>query len=181
MGSESDDPVSHPSHYTPDGAPEAIDVIEGYQLGFRLGNVVKYVLRAGLKGTPVTDLEKARWYLDREISARVNQFLAREKEEDEESAQPEQTSAPRKYKGYGPNWPQQRARAHARDGGICQNPEHRNPEPDDGSNVVHHIRPLAEFNGDTEAANQLDNLTTLCRVCHGIIHRRMRMAQGAVE
>jgi hypothetical protein len=47
---------------------EAIDVIEAFSLGFRLGNAVKYILRAGRKGEAVEDLKKARWYLDREIS-----------------------------------------------------------------------------------------------------------------
>jgi len=42
-------------------------VIEDFALSFCLGNVVKYVLRGGKKGATVVDLEKARWYLDREI------------------------------------------------------------------------------------------------------------------
>ena len=64
------DPVDHPAHYGGDNPMEVIKVIEHYGLGFHLGNVVKYVLRAGSKGDPVTDLRKARWYLDREIARR---------------------------------------------------------------------------------------------------------------
>lgn len=65
------DPVNHPSHYT-DGRIEVIDFIEDKQLGFHLGNTVKYVARAGKKdpSKTVQDLEKARWYLDREIGRR---------------------------------------------------------------------------------------------------------------
>ncbi|MFI5802954.1 DUF3310 domain-containing protein [Streptomyces sp. NPDC051561] len=62
------DPVNSPSHYTwlPQGL-EVIDLTEG--LSFCLGNVVKYTLRAGRKSasTELEDLEKARWYVDREI------------------------------------------------------------------------------------------------------------------
>ena len=66
------DTVNHPAHYKAAGI-EAIDVIEAFGLGFHLGNAVKYILRAGRKGdeeTPVEDLKKARWYLDREIARR---------------------------------------------------------------------------------------------------------------
>jgi hypothetical protein len=61
------DMVNHPPHYSV-GGMEAIDVIEAFDLGFRLGNAVKYILRAGRKGSRREDLEKARWYLDREIA-----------------------------------------------------------------------------------------------------------------
>ena len=47
-----------------------IDFIEAKDLNYRLGNVVKYVSRAGKKGDPIEDLEKALWYLQREIAAR---------------------------------------------------------------------------------------------------------------
>ena len=53
-------------HYN-SGGVEAIDVIEAFGLGFNLGNVIKYVLRAGRKGDALEDLEKAAYYLDREI------------------------------------------------------------------------------------------------------------------
>ncbi len=63
------DPVNHPPHYTshPSGV-ECIDITE--HMSFPIGNVVKYLWRADEKGAPLQDLEKARWYLDREISRR---------------------------------------------------------------------------------------------------------------
>lgn len=65
------DPINHPSHYQ--GPVEVIDIIEGFGLNFHLGNVVKYLLRAGRKGDALEDLKKARWYLEREIDRRVGQ------------------------------------------------------------------------------------------------------------
>jgi hypothetical protein len=63
------DTVNHPPHYGGESnLYEAIKVIEAWQLGFCLGNVVKYLARAGKKGALVEDLKKARWYLDREIA-----------------------------------------------------------------------------------------------------------------
>jgi hypothetical protein len=63
------DTVNHPPHYGGGENPyEAIKVIEAWSLGFCLGNVVKYLSRAGKKGALVEDLKKARWYLDREIA-----------------------------------------------------------------------------------------------------------------
>lgn len=61
--------VDHPSHYT-SGKIEVIDFIEDQNLGFHLGNVVKYIARAGKKNpeTFIEDLEKARWYLTRAIN-----------------------------------------------------------------------------------------------------------------
>jgi hypothetical protein len=60
------DPVNHPRHYTshPSGV-ECITVTEW--MSFNLGNAVKYIWRAGMKGYQIEDLQKARWYLDREI------------------------------------------------------------------------------------------------------------------
>lgn len=54
--------------YYGEGMYEAINVIEAWELGFNLGNVIKYICRAGKK-TPdkVADLEKAMWYIQREI------------------------------------------------------------------------------------------------------------------
>jgi len=60
------DPINHPPHYT-HGDIEPIDAIEAWGLGFCLGNVVKYIARAGHKGDRLEDLKKARWYLEREI------------------------------------------------------------------------------------------------------------------
>jgi len=61
------DMVNHPPHYKVGGI-EVIDFIEAKQLGYNLGNVVKYVSRADEKGTDaIQDLQKARWYLERAI------------------------------------------------------------------------------------------------------------------
>ena len=63
-----DDPVNHPSHYT-DGRIEVLDFIEDKDLGFHLGNAVKYIARAGKKDAAKTieDLQKAAFYLERKI------------------------------------------------------------------------------------------------------------------
>jgi hypothetical protein len=67
------DLVNKPPHYKTGGV-ETIDFIEAKDLNYRLGNVVKYVVRCGKKvgSDPVQDLEKARFYLEREIEARRN-------------------------------------------------------------------------------------------------------------
>ena len=60
--------VDHPAHYGgADNTYEAIKVIEAWELGFNLGNVIKYISRAGKKGSKLEDLKKAQWYLNREI------------------------------------------------------------------------------------------------------------------
>jgi hypothetical protein len=61
--------VDHPPHYNV-GKFEVIDVIEDWRLGFNLGNVVKYVARAEHKGNELEDLDKAAWYIQREIARR---------------------------------------------------------------------------------------------------------------
>ena len=63
------DNVNSPSHYRSDSGIEVIDAIEAWNLDFCKGNVVKYVARAGLKdpSKEIEDLEKAKWYLEREI------------------------------------------------------------------------------------------------------------------
>lgn len=60
------DPVYQPEHYL-QGGIETIDFIEAKELGFHLGNVIKYISRAKIKGKELEDLRKARWYLDRYI------------------------------------------------------------------------------------------------------------------
>ena len=71
------DPVTHPSHYT-SGKIEVIDFITDQNLDFCLGNVVKYISRAGKKEgdrsknqtieeKTIEDLKKARFYLDYKI------------------------------------------------------------------------------------------------------------------
>ena len=63
------DNVNHPAHYT-DGKIEVISFIEDKHLNFHRGNAVKYISRAGKKDKSKTteDLEKAVWYLQREIN-----------------------------------------------------------------------------------------------------------------
>lgn len=68
-----EDVINHPSHYTR-GKIEVIDFIEDQQLPYHLGNVIKYIARAGYKGDKLEDLKKARWYLDRYI----NEVIANE-------------------------------------------------------------------------------------------------------
>lgn len=68
------DDVLNPQHYT-DSKIEVIDYIEDKNLGFCLGNVIKYVSRAGKKHSAdktdrekeINDLKKARWYINRRI------------------------------------------------------------------------------------------------------------------
>ena len=62
--------VNHPNHYGgKDNEYEAIKVIEAWDLDFHIGNTVKYISRAGKKGTDqeLQDLKKALWYLERKI------------------------------------------------------------------------------------------------------------------
>lgn len=64
------DPINHPAHYTshPSGV-ECITITE--HMGFNLGNALKYIWRADEKGSALEDLQKARWYIEREISRRT--------------------------------------------------------------------------------------------------------------
>ena len=61
--------IDHPCHYNM-GKYDAIDVIEDWNLGFNLGNTIKYISRAGHKDKDkiIEDLKKALWYLIREIN-----------------------------------------------------------------------------------------------------------------
>lgn len=59
--------ISNPSHYTEGRTIEPIQAIQDWELNFTLGNVVKYIARAGRKGDRLTDLLKARQYLEFEI------------------------------------------------------------------------------------------------------------------
>lgn len=66
------DPVNHPSHYTshPSGV-ECITITE--HMSFNLGNALKYIWRADLKNTtPLEDLKKAQFYINREIAKHDN-------------------------------------------------------------------------------------------------------------
>lgn len=60
--------VNHPNHYKGKSGMEAIDVIEEFELGFNLGNAIKYVLRSKRKDDVIQDLRKAIWYIRREIN-----------------------------------------------------------------------------------------------------------------
>jgi len=60
------DPVNHPAHYKVGGI-ETIDFIEAKRLNYNMGNAVKYITRADHKGSRKQDLEKAVWYLKREL------------------------------------------------------------------------------------------------------------------
>jgi hypothetical protein len=61
------DPVNHPEHYKTGGI-ETIDFIEAKSLNYNLGNAVKYITRADHKDNRLQDLQKAQWYINREIS-----------------------------------------------------------------------------------------------------------------
>jgi hypothetical protein len=66
------DVINHPKHYN--RGIEAIVVIESWQLGYCLGNVVKYICRSGIKdpAKDIEDLKKAAWYLNRRIEQLEN-------------------------------------------------------------------------------------------------------------
>jgi hypothetical protein len=72
------DLVNEPPHYKTESGLEAIDVIEAFKLNYHLGNVTKYILRAGKKDDTLQDLKKARWYLEREIKMLGGRFLTTE-------------------------------------------------------------------------------------------------------
>lgn len=61
------DMVNHPPHYN-HGKFEAVEVIKDWKLNFNLGSVIKYIARADHKGNREQDLQKALWYLNREVN-----------------------------------------------------------------------------------------------------------------
>ena len=63
------DYVNHPPHYKAHPSGVECIVITEY-MNFNVGNAVKYLWRSDEKGSPIEDLEKARWYIDREITRR---------------------------------------------------------------------------------------------------------------
>lgn len=73
----------NPNHYN-FGDVQPVDIAE--HLSFNLGNVVKYVSRAGRKGEVLEDLHKASWYLDREIQ-RFNAYHEDRKRRNTEAAE----------------------------------------------------------------------------------------------
>ena len=71
FGQKDHDPVNHPSHYT--SHPSGVEcIVVTRHMNFNLGNVVKYLWRAGMKeeAPTIQDLEKAAWYLNDEIEQR---------------------------------------------------------------------------------------------------------------
>lgn len=81
------DNINHPKHYNT-GKIETYDYIEDQGLNYAMGNVIKYVSRAGKKkasgksldASALEDLKKARWYLDKEIArreAKINEDISR--------------------------------------------------------------------------------------------------------
>jgi TPR repeat protein len=66
------DKINHPPHYTahPSGV-ECIQITEHFS--FNVGNAIKYLWRADEKGAPLDDLKKAGWYIEREITRRINE------------------------------------------------------------------------------------------------------------
>ena len=84
MDKDKIDNVNHPSHYTWLKDKCGIEVIDiTRHMDFDLGNVVKYVLRQGLKSEEgmsntekaLEDLKKARWYLDDKIKQIENTII----------------------------------------------------------------------------------------------------------
>ncbi len=75
------DSVNHPSYYA-DGKIEVIDYIEDKKLGFCLGNAIKYISRAGKKGSEgksahdkeIEDLQKAIWYIERRVKELKSEY-----------------------------------------------------------------------------------------------------------
>lgn len=79
------DPVQRPAHYAEGRRHEPAEVILDWKLPWTLGNTVKYISRAGRKGghdeysricAAVEDLEKARWYLNKELDVLTQQKVA---------------------------------------------------------------------------------------------------------
>lgn len=71
MKRKANDPVNNPSHYNqhPSGV-QCIQITE--HMGFCIGNAIKYLWRADLKGDAIEDLRKAEWYIQREIQRRLD-------------------------------------------------------------------------------------------------------------
>lgn len=69
ISTKKEESINHPNHYGGDDVYETIKVIDAWGLDkdFYLGNVVKYISRAGKKGSTLEDLKKALWYLQRKV------------------------------------------------------------------------------------------------------------------
>ena len=75
------DNVNRPSHYAEGRQYEPIAVIEDWELGYHLGNALKYISRAGRKDDIRQDLRKAVWYIERHIEAVEDQNCTIEQEQ----------------------------------------------------------------------------------------------------
>lgn len=87
----------------------------------------------------------------------------------------------KRFPYYGPNWDAIRRKTLDRDGNQCRDEAHveaGGSKPDDNL-VVHHVKPLREFAGNYEAANVDSNLITLCKICHGREHARLKRESEA--
>ena len=89
--------VNHPKHYnnSPSGV-ECITVVE--HMPFNIGNAIKYLWRCDDKDNPLEDLQKAKWYVDREIDRRITQQKEAEIEA-MQAAQLEQEKVPYTIQG----------------------------------------------------------------------------------
>lgn len=89
----------------------------------------------------------------------------------------------RKATYYGPDWQAIRERILERDGRTCQDEGHKRIGGSDERDklVVHHRRPLREFDGNYEAANVAENLITLCTLCHGRWHAALNAEAKALQ
>jgi len=65
------DAVNHPQHYQHPSGVECIQITE--HMSFLMGNAIKYIWRADSKGSPINDLRKAIWYIEREITRRTDE------------------------------------------------------------------------------------------------------------
>lgn len=70
MSKKKEDLINRPSHYTK--GIETIEYIRSWDMDYVRGNIVKYVTRFPYKGTPIQDLEKAKWYLEYLIKQEKN-------------------------------------------------------------------------------------------------------------
>ena len=71
--------VDHPQHYGGEGNPyEVIKVLRAWDLGFSLGNAIKYISRAGKKDPTkkIEDLRKAMWYIQEEIDHEIERRIS---------------------------------------------------------------------------------------------------------
>lgn len=85
--------VNHPKHYN-QGKIEVIEFIEDKKLNYHRGNAVKYIARAGIKDSSkeIEDLEKAKWYLDREIELLISRQYSQEPRRPNEMNEPTLTT-----------------------------------------------------------------------------------------